>query len=50
MKSLDIFIVTHSVLLRMKNISDKSCGGNQNIYFVVSNFFFENHVVYGKIL
>jgi hypothetical protein len=33
----------------MKNVSDKSCGENQNTYFVFSNpppFFFENRVVY----
>jgi len=31
----------------MRNVSDKSCRENQNIYFVCSNFFSpENRVVY----
>jgi hypothetical protein len=33
----------------MKNISDKSCRGNQNIHYVLNNLFFfspENHAVY----
>jgi hypothetical protein len=34
------FIISRSFLLRMKNVSDKSCGGNQNTHFVFSNFFF----------
>ena len=33
------FIISRSVLLRMRNISDKSCTGNQNTHFVFSNFF-----------
>jgi len=33
------FIISHSVL-RMKNISDKSCTENQNARSVVNNFFF----------
>jgi len=34
-----ISFITRSVLLRMRNISDKSCRGIQNTYFVFSNFF-----------
>ena len=31
----------------MRNVSDKSCRGNQNTHFVFSNLFFpENHTVY----
>jgi len=37
--------VSHSVLLRMRNVSDKSCRENQNTHFISNNFFFENHVV-----
>jgi len=33
------FIIAQSVLLRMRNISDKSCRGNQNTHFVLKNFF-----------
>jgi hypothetical protein len=33
-------IISRSILLRMKNVSDKSCRENQNTYFVFSNFFF----------
>jgi len=33
-------VITRSVLLRMRNVSDKSCRENQNTHFVFSNFFF----------
>jgi len=32
-------IISRSVLLRMRNISDKSCRGNQNTHFMSSNVF-----------
>jgi len=39
-------ITSHSVLVRMKNISNKTCRENQNTHFVFSDFFFENRAVY----
>jgi len=39
-------IISRSVLLRMRNVSDKSCRENQNTYFVFSNFFSEYRAVY----
>jgi len=39
-------IISRSVLLRMRNVSDKSCTENQNTHFVFSNFFSENRTVY----
>jgi len=39
-------IISHSVLLGMKNLSDKSCRENQNTHFMVSPFFFLSHAVY----
>jgi hypothetical protein len=36
----DILIVSGSVLLRMRNVSDRSCWENRNAHFVSSNFFF----------
>jgi hypothetical protein len=33
-------IISHSILLRMRNVSDKSCIENENTHFVFSNFFF----------
>jgi len=33
------FIVSHSFLLRMRNVSDKGCTENQKIHFVFSNSF-----------
>ena len=30
------------ILLRMWNITDKSCRETQNIYFMIKNFFSEN--------
>ena len=32
-------IIYHSVLLKMRNISDTNCRENQNINFMISNFF-----------
>jgi len=40
------FIISRSFLLRMRNVSDPSCRGNQNTYFVLNNFFSENRTVY----
>jgi len=38
-------IISLSVLLRMRNISDKYFRENQNIYFIFSDFFSENLAV-----
>jgi hypothetical protein len=35
-----IFIIYHSVLLIMRNVSDKNYRENQNTHFVFNNFFF----------
>ena len=37
-------IISRSVLLRMRNVSDKSCRENQNTHFVCSNFFKRGNV------
>ena len=34
--------VSRSVLLRMKNVSDKICRENQNAHFMFNNFFPDN--------
>jgi hypothetical protein len=34
------FIISLSFLFRMKNVSDKSCRGNQNTRFMFNNFSF----------
>ena len=39
-------IIFRSVLLRMINVSNKSCRQNQNTHFVFNNFFPENLSVY----
>jgi len=36
------------ILLRMTNISDKSCRENQNTHFVFSNFFFRKSCRYDE--
>ena len=39
----DVFtfrIISHWIILRMRNILDKSCKGNQNKHFMFRNFFF----------
>ena len=41
MKSnIHFFITSRPYLLRIRNVSDKSCGENQNKYFVFRNLFF----------
>ena len=32
-------IISRSLLVRMRNVSDKSCRENQNTHFVFGNFF-----------
>ena len=44
------FIIPHSFLLRMRNVSDQICREIQNAHFVFGNFFFfENRAVYEKM-
>ena len=40
LKPIHIFILSRSVLLRMRNASDRSCRANQNTHFIFSNFIF----------
>ena len=40
-----ILIISHSVLLRMRNVPDKSCRENQTTHFMFSNFL-KNLAVY----
>ena len=39
-------IISHSVLLRMRNGSDKICRENQNALFIFNIFFPEKHTAY----
>jgi len=34
-----LMIVSRRIILRMGNVSDKSCRENQNAHFMFSNFF-----------
>jgi hypothetical protein len=43
-RPIHIFIISVSVLLRMRNVSDNGCRGNQNKHFMF--FLFENRAVY----
>ena len=38
-------IKTRSICLRMRNVSDKSCRGNQNTRFVFYDFFFPPEIM-----
>ena len=40
------FILSRSFLLRMGNVSEKSCRENQNTHFVFNNVFFKNRADY----
>ena len=42
------FLIISRSVLRMRNVSDKSCRGNQNTHFVFSNFF-EDPTVYETV-
>jgi hypothetical protein len=44
--NIHFFITSCSVLLRMRNVADKSCTENQNLHFMPSNFFLKNRAVY----
>jgi hypothetical protein len=42
--------ISRSFLLRMRNVSDKSCRTNQNAHFMYNNLFiFDNLQVYEKM-
>jgi hypothetical protein len=40
-RQIHILIITHSVLFRMKNVSDKICRENQNTFLYLTTFFSE---------
>jgi hypothetical protein len=40
------WIISHSILLRMRNVSNKSCTENQNTFFCSIHVFFEHRAVY----
>ena len=37
-------IISHSILIRMRNVSDESCRENQNTHFMFDAFFFSKIV------
>jgi hypothetical protein len=39
-------IISHSICLGMRNVSDHSCRGSQNTQFMFKNFFAENRAIY----
>jgi hypothetical protein len=39
-------IISRSVLLKMRNVSDKSCRENRNTHFMFNNFLSENRAVF----
>jgi len=41
-----LLIISRSVLLRMRNVSDRSCRGIQNTFYIQKHFFPENRAVY----
>ena len=40
------FIISRSFILRIKNVSDKLCRGNQNTHLLFNNFFFSKIVLF----
>jgi hypothetical protein len=46
--NIHFFIISGTILLTMRNVSDKICRENQNKHcvFINSFFFFENRAVY----
>jgi hypothetical protein len=48
---MHLFIISRSVVLRMRNVADKNFKENRNTYFNFNNlFFFENRAVYEIML
>jgi hypothetical protein len=41
-----LFITSRSIILKIRNVSDKSCRENQNTHFVFSKLFSKYRVVY----
>jgi hypothetical protein len=39
-------IISRWILVRMRNVSDKSCTENQNTHFMFNNIFPQNRAVY----
>ena len=40
-------VISRSVFLSMRNVSEENCRGNHNTHFMFKNFFFpENHAIY----
>ena len=37
------------ILLRMRNVADKSCNENQNTHLVINNFSSENRAIYEMV-
>jgi hypothetical protein len=46
LEDLSIFIITWSILLKMRSVSDKIRRENQNTYFMFNKFLSENRTVY----
>jgi hypothetical protein len=44
--AINIFITSRSLLLRMRNVSDKNCRENQNTHFIFENFFFSKNLTF----
>jgi len=42
-------VISRSLILILRNVSDKSCRENQNTHFVFNNFIFENRMIYEKM-
>jgi hypothetical protein len=44
---LTFMTISRWIILRMRNVSNKSCRENKNTIFTFSNFFSEDRAVYG---
>jgi hypothetical protein len=42
--------ISLSIPFRMKDVSDRNCGENQNTYFMFNNLFSESRAVYEIML
>ena len=43
------FIISRTVFLRMKNVSDNICRGNQNTHFMFKTFFRKSCLLWGNV-
>jgi len=50
MTNIHFWVISRTSLLRLRNVSDRSCRGNQNRLVMFNNFFFSKIVPFNEIM